>query len=199
MARPAGAKSEDTRDAILDGALAVFARDGFASAPLGEVAARAGITKGAIYWHFPSKAELFTGVIERIGRLFRQRVLSPALAETDPSKRLVTMVHAYVSFVRENPSVCKFLVQALLDAEAERRTAAERVFAQSGGVVAVMLQDAGVDYVSSPEAVADAFLAGLLGARVIGGTNGTGRADNIFEELQAQMLRRIAHDEPTAP
>lgn len=192
MARPAGVNSEDTRDAIVDGALRVFARDGFAAAPLGDIAAHAGITKGAIYWHFPSKDALFRGVIDRIGRRFREHVLKPALARDTAAERLETMVRAYVSFVRQNPAVCRFLVQALLDGEPRRRAAAERVFAQSSGVVAAMLDEAGAPFVTSADALADAFLAGLLGARVVGDADESDRTRAIFAELEAQMLRRLS-------
>jgi TetR/AcrR family acrAB operon transcriptional repressor len=54
-----------TREALLDAALQVFRERGVAHARLADVAARAGVTRGAIYWHFRDKAELFAAVCER--------------------------------------------------------------------------------------------------------------------------------------
>ena len=50
---------------IIDAALAVFAEKGFAAAKLDEIAARAGVSKGALYLYFATKEELFRAVVEQ--------------------------------------------------------------------------------------------------------------------------------------
>lgn len=55
-----------TRTALLDAALEVFLRDGYAEAATEEIVAVAGVTRGALYHHFANKRELFRGVIERL-------------------------------------------------------------------------------------------------------------------------------------
>ena len=56
---------EHTRNLLLDAAEEVFARKGFDAAALEDIADAAGYTRGAIYSHFGSKAELFLAVVER--------------------------------------------------------------------------------------------------------------------------------------
>lgn len=56
---------EHTRNLLLDAAEEVFARRGFDGAALEDIADAAGYTRGAIYSHFGSKAELFLAVVER--------------------------------------------------------------------------------------------------------------------------------------
>lgn len=53
-----------TRDRILAAASRVFARYGYDGATLDQVAADAGLTKGAVYWHFASKSDLFLALLE---------------------------------------------------------------------------------------------------------------------------------------
>ena len=53
-----------TRRAVLEAAAAVFAERGYAAATIGEILARAQVTKGALYFHFDSKAALAQGVLE---------------------------------------------------------------------------------------------------------------------------------------
>lgn len=53
-----------TRQSLLDAALSTFSRRGFAATRLEDVAEAAGVTRGAIYHHFGSKAELFLALIE---------------------------------------------------------------------------------------------------------------------------------------
>ena len=55
---PTGTKRERTRAALVAATLAVLSEKGFAGASLDEIAARAGMTKGAIYSNYQGKAEL---------------------------------------------------------------------------------------------------------------------------------------------
>ncbi len=58
------AAAPDTRSRILAAASQVFAQRGLANASLDEVAAAAGLTKGAVYWHFANKNDLLTALLE---------------------------------------------------------------------------------------------------------------------------------------
>ncbi|MCZ7467501.1 TetR family transcriptional regulator [Rhizobium rhizogenes] len=60
------AEAEETRQAILAAAERVFFKKGVANASLDEVAAAAGVTRGAIYWHFSSKTDLFIGLYKSV-------------------------------------------------------------------------------------------------------------------------------------
>lgn len=54
----------ESRERILAAAVSVFSLKGFQRASLDEIAAEAQLTKGAIYWHFRSKNDLFTSLLE---------------------------------------------------------------------------------------------------------------------------------------
>jgi AcrR family transcriptional regulator len=54
---------EERRQQIVAAALAVFAERGYSSANVSDVAARAGVSQGTIYWYFESKEELFRAAI----------------------------------------------------------------------------------------------------------------------------------------
>lgn len=79
--RPVGKKRERTRAALIEAALAVAEEKGFLAASLDEVAARAGMSKGAIYSNFRSKAELMIRAAER-----RSLRLEPAYMSRAPLK-----------------------------------------------------------------------------------------------------------------
>ncbi|MFE0514240.1 ScbR family autoregulator-binding transcription factor [Streptomyces sp. NPDC058964] len=53
-----------TRRAVIEAAAAVFAERGYTAATIAEILDRAGVTKGALYFHFDSKEALARGVIE---------------------------------------------------------------------------------------------------------------------------------------
>ncbi len=58
-------RTRETRELLLRSAETIFVRDGYEGAELGEIAALAGRTKGAIYAHFKSKEDIFLALIEQ--------------------------------------------------------------------------------------------------------------------------------------
>ncbi|MFE5944352.1 ScbR family autoregulator-binding transcription factor [Streptomyces sp. NPDC056480] len=58
------ARAIRTRRAILESAAAVFAERGYERTTIGEILVRAGVTKGALYFHFASKEDLALGVLD---------------------------------------------------------------------------------------------------------------------------------------
>lgn len=66
MARRTKEDALKTREDILDAAERLFERDGVSRTTLQAIAAEAGITRGAIYWHFKDKADLFNAMMDRI-------------------------------------------------------------------------------------------------------------------------------------
>ena len=65
MARRTKEEALETREQVLDAAEQVFLQRGVGHASLAEVADAAGVTRGAIYHHFASKAELFEAMLAR--------------------------------------------------------------------------------------------------------------------------------------
>lgn len=63
MARKTKEDAEATRQALLDAALRVFGEQGYSATRLEDVALAAGVTRGAIYWHFANKADLYNAAI----------------------------------------------------------------------------------------------------------------------------------------
>ena len=72
MARRTKEDAEATRSKLLDAAQEVFHAKGVAGASLSDVAQAAGVTRGAIYWHFENKAALFDAMMQRVTLPFEQ-------------------------------------------------------------------------------------------------------------------------------
>lgn len=66
MARRTKEEAEKTRQNILDAAFEVFTQKGFTRTRLSDIASAAGVTRGAIYWHFKDKVDLFIALAEDI-------------------------------------------------------------------------------------------------------------------------------------
>jgi AcrR family transcriptional regulator len=70
MPKPSGRTnaqaSDETRRALLDATLACIAEEGYAKASTTEIAARAGVSRGALVHHFPAKADLIAAAVHHL-------------------------------------------------------------------------------------------------------------------------------------
>lgn len=72
-----------TREEVLAAAAAVFFENGVSGSSLEKIAKRAGVTRGAIYWHFKDKAEVLTALHSQI-QLPQEAILDEARSHEDP-------------------------------------------------------------------------------------------------------------------
>jgi AcrR family transcriptional regulator len=70
----------DTRQALVDAARALFTEQGFAATGTEEIVAAARVTRGALYYHFHDKADLFRAVMEQIAREVAEHLIDAELS-----------------------------------------------------------------------------------------------------------------------
>jgi len=121
--RTARAEGKDAREHLLRAAAEVFSERGFKDASVDEIATRAGYSKGALYWHFESKDELFFALMDASGdapahemiELFQSAPPEQDMAP-EGSRRFVELVreqrelllleHEYWSQAVRDPELC---------------------------------------------------------------------------------------------
>lgn len=62
MARKTKEDAQKTRQMLIEAAIVEFSTRGVASTTLTDIAEAAGVTRGAVYWHFSSKSEIFNAI-----------------------------------------------------------------------------------------------------------------------------------------
>src|SRR6516162_10074454 len=87
MGRIAGVTATETRERLLRAAADMFAERGYDGTRVADIAAAAGLSNGALYAHFASKAELLVGALRAHGR----RLLADLFA-TDPSRSVTDLL-----------------------------------------------------------------------------------------------------------
>lgn len=98
MVRRTKAEAAATREALLDAAEEVFLERGVANASLDLISRRAGVTRGALYWHFRNKGDLFRAMLDRVRMPFEDLITAlddPTLADR-PLEALRLGCHAGV-------------------------------------------------------------------------------------------------------
>lgn len=83
MARKTKAEAAETRLKILDAAERMFFEHGVTQTSLEQIAEAAGVTRGAIYWHFSNKVDLFRALHERV-RLPQEDIVEQAAVDGHP-------------------------------------------------------------------------------------------------------------------
>ena len=112
-----GTDVPSSRDKILDVAEALFARRGYAGVGLREVAERSGLSKSALFHHFPGKVQLYCEVLHRALRRMEEH-LRPALdAAGRVPERLERWVDGLIDGLAEHPPVARLLLRALVEDE----------------------------------------------------------------------------------
>jgi len=84
MARRTKAEAAATREALLDAAEEVFFAKGVARTSLEQIARHAGMTRGAVYWHFRNKADLFRALLDRVRMPFEELVAETGATHASP-------------------------------------------------------------------------------------------------------------------
>ncbi len=93
-------KGAATRDQILNAASRLIHVQGYQSTSLDDVLRESGVGKGNFYYYFKSKEDLGYAIIDRIRRLFVERGLGPAFADTDADP--VGQLHAFFDRVLDS-------------------------------------------------------------------------------------------------
>jgi TetR/AcrR family transcriptional regulator, transcriptional repressor for nem operon len=93
MATQTAKQPDVTRDKIVDAAYQEIYRHGFQAASLSNILAKTGLTKGALYHHFPNKNDLGLAVIEEVIREgFEAMMFAPLRESADPIETLIEVI-----------------------------------------------------------------------------------------------------------
>ena len=98
-----------TREAIVEGALACFDRYGITSSTVEQIAAEAGVTRGAVYHHFAGKREILHAIRERVSLPFLDRADTALLREHEcsPLDRIERFLASVVDALEKDPRHCR--------------------------------------------------------------------------------------------
>ncbi|MEV2241873.1 TetR/AcrR family transcriptional regulator [Micromonospora sp. NPDC049891] len=100
---------EQTRGTLLAQSRRLFATRGYAAVGLAEIVRVAGVTKGALYHHFPGKAELFRAVLAEVQQDVGQQVAAAADAHADPWAQLVAGCQEFLT-ASTDPAVRRIML-----------------------------------------------------------------------------------------
>jgi TetR/AcrR family fatty acid metabolism transcriptional regulator len=112
-ARSSGKKREgvaaDKRERILRAAIKVFARKGFYSTRVSEIAKAAGVADGTIYLYFKNKDDLLVSLFEARMEVVNRTLAEAVAGAASPRAQLAAFVRAYLELVAAQPTAAEVL------------------------------------------------------------------------------------------
>lgn len=169
MGRIPGVTAAETRERLLRAAADVFAQRGYDGTRVADIAAQAGVSNGALYAHFSSKAELLAGALRAHGR----RLLADAFAAS-PGGSITDVLLVIGRWLPRRPSArARLIVEALVAARRGEEVAwlmrdyvGERAD-WIAGLVRAAQADGDLDPALSPTALAHFCLLLAMGSALI--------------------------------
>jgi TetR/AcrR family transcriptional regulator, fatty acid metabolism regulator protein len=196
-----GTAAVDKRRVILDAAVRVFARQGFHTCRVADIADEAGVAYGLVYHYFSSKEEILNTLF-----LDRWNVMLAAIAEADSSERsprekLYAIAAFIVDSYRHDPELMKvIIVEVTRAANTFGRTHLAKIreaYAQIGAIVAHAQREGAFRAAITPEFAALAFyglieqvLSGWIFDSVPVGEQELERAKQMIVETICRGLER---------
>lgn len=120
----------ETRDRILEAAVTVFAHKGYHDTKVDDIVAEAHASKGAFYFYFPSKQEIFLALVDKFADLLESRLRARLQEETSGVARVEAALRVCLETFGQYRGLAKIaLVQATglgLAFEEKRRAVNER-------------------------------------------------------------------------
>ncbi len=197
MERLKSSAPADKRRMILDAAVRVFARQGFHTCRVSDIADEAGVAYGLVYHYFSSKEEI-------LDTLFLERwdVLLAAIAEADasecsPQDKLYAIAAFIIDSYRHDPDVMKvIIVEVTRAANTFGRTHLDKIrdaYAQIAAIVASAQTDGVFRKEITPEFAAMAFYGSV--EQVLSGWifDSQAVADEELDQAKTLIVETICH------
>ncbi len=170
--RSSARRAEPGRSGLLFHAIDCFARHGYAGASIDRIARAAGVTKGAVYYHFRDKQQLLFASVKDCISTFESAVMARVERLDDPRDALAEVATMCADIARDDNHrrfILTLMVEALdthPELEAEFQAMMQRFRAFQAHLIRRGQQQRLFRAAVNPDAAAEAFVAGILGAEL---------------------------------
>ncbi len=99
--------TEDKKTKIINAALKLFSTQGFHQTTVSEIAERANVAKGTVYWYFDSKEQLFEAILITEINKTRSKTATKVKKLDDPIAKLEVVIKSHLQFYNQARDVAK--------------------------------------------------------------------------------------------
>lgn len=183
-----------TRERILDAAIEVFSQKGYHNTRMDDIVDAAHASKGSIYFHFPSKEDIFLGLVDKFASLLEKRLQSVIEHETSGIQRVQTALTVCVETFGSYQGLAKiFLVQAVGLGQAFE-VKREQIKERFALIIQAQIEQAIAEGEIPPldaETAAHVWMGALYDVVIRWVTTGQPTPERMLPTLQTMLLRSI--------
>jgi len=174
--------------------LKLFARQGFHNTSISDIANGAGITKGAIYWHFENKEALFAAILDNM-RLNWQEIVQQHVEEVEnPRDKLDQLFENFYLLLVQHPDCSLFLQRVSLETDGKYAALLSEGFEGTAEFIAAIFKKGQQDGIFKPDLdsklAAYTIICCLGGAQSQSIVNKNFKLHDVVEELKQSVLAR---------
>jgi TetR/AcrR family transcriptional regulator len=157
----------DGAQRIAQVAARLFARDGFKGVSMAALAREAGVSKAAIFHHFPSKEALYFHVIQAACQETTAFLQDPDREGLPADEAVAEFSRYFMPHLLQNADISQLVLRELLDGESERnRTLAEQVHGENHKQLVALIRRGQEDGLFAPEHDPSLVAVTLVGAQL---------------------------------
>ncbi|MFD3688099.1 TetR/AcrR family transcriptional regulator [Nocardiopsis sp. NPDC058631] len=107
---PRGGRREATRHRLFEAAVNLISEQGYGATTVDEIAERAGVAKGTVYYNFGGKSELYTALMEWGVTRLADTLKGAVVPSASPAEGLTAVLRAGVVFIGEHEALARLLM-----------------------------------------------------------------------------------------
>ncbi|MEU0488851.1 TetR/AcrR family transcriptional regulator [Nocardiopsis sp. NPDC006139] len=138
--RPVSNRREATRRRLFEAAVTLISEQGYGATTVDEIAERAGVAKGTVYYNFGGKSELYTALMEwgitRLADTLKEAAPDP---DADPAEALTAVLRAGVEFIGAHEALARLLMAEAWRTNRTWYTTVRQIRTEAIGVVTARL------------------------------------------------------------
>ncbi len=195
-------RNDNTRQRILNAAIKVFASKGYHDTRIDEIVEASQTSKGAVYFHFPSKQEIFLGLVDEFARILESRLVDSIAQQHGGINKVDAALSTCMLAFQKYQKLAKiFLIQAVglgNSFEAKRQEIHDRF----SSLVRIYLDEAVMDKDIPPvdtEIAAYAWMGAINEVVIRWVLTGEPSPERSLPALRTILLQSIAVDPDMMP
>jgi AcrR family transcriptional regulator len=134
------ARRDATRQKLFEATMALIAEQGFSDTTVDQIAERAGVAKGTVYYNFASKSVLFEELL-RYGVGLLTADFQAAVAGRPPAEAVAALVRAQLSYIQRYPSFAQLLLSEMWRTQRDWQQTLVLLRGEAISVIAATLQE----------------------------------------------------------
>ena len=187
-------RSTATREDIIVACLQLFARRGFHNTSISDIANSAGITKGAIYWHFENKEALFAAILDKMRHNYQRMVLQHVDEVDSPLDKIDKLFENFYLLLVQDPDISIFLQRVILEPDGKYSARLSEAFEKTADFIAAIFEKGQRSGIFKQDLgtklIAYTIICSLVGAHAQCLTNKNLSLHDLVEEIKRGVLAR---------